>query len=75
MKLLLENWKSYLDEIIKIQDKEPKAPPPGVKPERTAKEEERLQRFLDSLKSRMEKDQTLLDKVKDLIQNIHGGDK
>jgi len=75
MKLLLENWKSYLDEIVKLQGEEPKAPPPGVKPKRTQKEQEKLQAFLNDLESEMKKDETLLDKVIGLIKNIQGGDK
>jgi|DEB0MinimDraft_6_1074348.scaffolds.fasta_scaffold246143_1 hypothetical protein len=74
MKLLLENWKSYLDEMIKIQDKEPKAPPPGVVPKRTREEQHKLNNFLKSLESKMKKDQTLVDKVRGLIQGMTEGE-
>ena len=75
MKLILENWNNFIDEVITVQDRKPVPPPPRVYPERTPHEQQKLQRFLDAVEKRMEKEPTLVDKIAKLLSsNISEGE-
>jgi len=69
MKLILENWNNFIDEAITVQDRKPVPPPSGVYPERTPQEQQKLQRFLDAVEKRMEKEPTLVDKIAKLLSS------